>query len=193
MIHYQFNHNQKRILYNFILIKLIIKFKITRRKKNLQKKKKDHEMNHQNFLNRHARHRPRFVTSVSLLPVAAFRKTPLESKASFSLSIAWNYGLRILVLKRIGQPACCCCYCLSETILRKAVPRGGVEACCEEPVAGRGRWWSKKGGRSTWVFQEVDIARPAYGTFAYPQLEGYQVYEGINKYYITFDKSTMRL
>lgn len=109
------------------MIKLIlIKFKITRRKKNLQKKKKDHEMNHQNFLNRHARHRPRFVTSVSLLPVAAFRKTPLESKASFSLSIAWNYGLRILVLKRIGQPACCCCYCLSETILRKAVPRGGV-------------------------------------------------------------------
>lgn len=125
-------------------------------------------MNHQNFLNRHARHRPRFVTSVrALLPVAAFRKTPLESKASFSLSIAWNYGLRILVLKRISQPACCC-YCLSETILRKAVPRGGVEACCEEPVAGRDRWWSKKGGRSTWVFQEVDIGRPAYGTFAYP-------------------------
>lgn len=59
-------------------------------------------MNHQNFSRRHAMHRLArcFVTSVRApFPVAAFRKTSLEPKASFSLRIAWNYGSRILVSK----------------------------------------------------------------------------------------------
>lgn len=150
------------------MIKLTIKFKILKRKKDLRKKK-DHGMNHQNFLNRHARHRPRFVTSVRApLPVAAFRKTPLESKASFSLSIAWNYGLRILVSKRISQPTSLLLLLLVWDYLT-------------ESVAERRSWGLLRGTRC-WQRQVVveerrqvhlgfsgsGHRRPAYGTFIYP-------------------------
>lgn len=149
-------------------------------------------MNHQNFLNRHARHRPRFVTSVRApLPVAAFRKTPLESKASFSLSIAWNYGLRILVSKRISQPTSLLLLLLVWDYLTESREEE-LRLVARNPLLAEAGGGRRKAAGPPGFFRKW--TSPSSIRYLRISLIGrIPDLRGNYKYYITFDKNTMRL